>query len=794
MSLDLTLTPLYRIRGQEAPALPGLLALTPPRKTARGREQDRLVLYLLLNGNAPLSSAEYAKLAGDAGALFHQTPGPLTSAMRATAGALNQALMERNLSTSGRGQYAIGWLALLALREAQCTLLLSGPMHAFFLGQEARHIHEPALSGKGLGVGQTAPHYFTQTTLAANDRILLTGKVPAAWDSTLAAPGSASLEATRRRLLTLTAEDLHSVLMQVTPGAGGLSVLAHSAPPPAESAPVTPLPAAPTESLPLVEAAESTPEPEPYPAHTVEPSAYAIPAAPPPQATPRPLSASDFPASIPRARPRVEPAPVAEPSAIMQENPQPEAEPAGAETPPARLRRRRPSTPREPSEFARKSARAILGGVEGWRRGARKLDEGARKFLPRLLPGDEAGQSRPLPDATALFLALVIPLVIATVGIFAYFRYGVSQQYDTYMAQAYNARAQAASLPDPLMQSDAWNEVLLNVDKAEAYDKTPETRLLRDEANASLDRLQGILRLSFQTAIGNLPGNVEISRLAATEFDLYMLDAKTGEVLHASSSNNSRAFQLDTNFNCKPGQYGAYTVGPLVDILALPVVNMANANVLGVDANGNLLYCSNDDQVPQARPLPAPNTNWGKIKAFTMDSGNLYVLDAPSRAVWVYNGKDGEFTDLPYFFFGSQIPEIQDGIDLAARSDELYILHAGSRISKCSYSRLDVRPTTCQDLTLVNPFPTLRNVDLFSQANITQMVYNAALPDATLLLLGADIPAVLRLAPGSLELQNQFRPVAGNLRPGGIGAMTISPDHVLYLAVGDQVYFSKDMP
>ena len=56
------------------------------------------------------------------------------------------------------------------------------------------------------------------------------------------------------------------------------------------------------------------------------------------------------------------------------------------------------------------------------------------------------------------------------------------------------------------------------------------------------------------------------------------------------------------------------------------------------------------------------------------------------------------------------------------------------------------------------------------------------------------IPDVLRLAPGSLELQNQFRPVAGNLRPGGIGAMTISPDHVLYLAVGDQVYFSKDMP
>ncbi len=139
VSLDLTLSPLYRIHGQEAPALPGLLALAPPRKTARGREQDRLVLYLLLTGNATFSSAEYTKLAEDAGAAFHQTAGPLTSALRAVAGFINQTLLDRNLSTSGRGQYAIGWLALMAVRDTQCTFLLSGPMHAYLLGQEARH-------------------------------------------------------------------------------------------------------------------------------------------------------------------------------------------------------------------------------------------------------------------------------------------------------------------------------------------------------------------------------------------------------------------------------------------------------------------------------------------------------------------------------------------------------------------------------------------------------------------------------------------------------------------------------
>lgn len=33
--------------------MPGLAALTPPRKPARGRERDRLVVYLALGGNTP---------------------------------------------------------------------------------------------------------------------------------------------------------------------------------------------------------------------------------------------------------------------------------------------------------------------------------------------------------------------------------------------------------------------------------------------------------------------------------------------------------------------------------------------------------------------------------------------------------------------------------------------------------------------------------------------------------------------------------------------------------------------
>ena len=226
MTLDLTLSPLYRINGQEFASLPGLLALTPPQTAARGREKDRLIVYLLLTGNSTFSTSEYLQVAQDAANIFYKTSGALTSALRAAADHVNKTLLERNMSTSARGQYAIGWLTLAALRDTQCTLSLSGPMHVYWFGpREARHIHEPVVSGKGLGTNQTTNIHYAQTTLSAGDRLLFFGRAPSAWDSTLNDPSHSSLDAMRRRLTTLTGADLNAVLMQATDGAGVLNLL-----------------------------------------------------------------------------------------------------------------------------------------------------------------------------------------------------------------------------------------------------------------------------------------------------------------------------------------------------------------------------------------------------------------------------------------------------------------------------------------------------------------------------------------------------------------------------------------
>ncbi len=781
MPLDLTITPLYRINGQDAASLPGLLALSPPSNAARGRERDRLIVYLLLAGNSTFSTSEYKQVAQDAADMFYQTAGPLTTALRAAAELVNATLLQRNMSTSGAGQYAVGWLTIAALRDTQCTFSLSGPMHVFNFNQEARHIFEQAASGKGLGANQSAHVHYAQATLSAGDRLLFFGRAPSEWAPALTDATPASLDATRRRLTISTQADLNAVLMQATDGAGVLNLLSGTE----EIKKEEPAPPAPVESLPQRE--------ESAPAHVVQPAEYSP--APQVESQPQtnpisnlPRASGDFPLSIPRV---TQPIPAVEatlPELVMQEIKE-EVKPSGPKVivPTPALR--------EPSLRTRQAAKMIATVIQTARGVSASIGERLKVFLPRLLPNTEAHDVVTISTPMMIFMAALIPLIVVTIMSVVYLRYGRSQQYEAYLRQAQEMRGQAAALTDPVAQRKSWENVLLNVDIAESHRQTSDTITLRQEAEANLDKLLGITRIQFNPAFSSNLG-IDISRMAASDTDLFMLNAVSGEVLRAQPTDNGRGFQLDSTFVCRPGVYGEYTVGALVDILAMPSLNLINATLLGIDANGNLLYCA-PGQVAKAIPLPTPDTNWGRVTAFTIDGGNLYVLDAPARAVWVYTGQDGTFIDRPYFFFGGQTPEKQDVIDLVVSGDDLFMLHADGHLSTCSYSRIEAKSTQCQDPALmINPFAAYQDIDLFTTAHFTQMLF-AVPPDSSVLLLDADTQGVLRFSPRSLELQYQLRPTTGSanpISPGSAGAIAVSPNHVLYMAVGGQVYFATNMP
>lgn len=799
MPLDINLSQLYRISGQEDSNMPGVLALMPPKNVARGREQDRLIVYLLLAGNSTFTLIEYKKLAEETANVFYQTPRATTSALKTSTEYVNKILLERNMASSAKGQYALGYLLLASVREAQCIFSISGPMQAFVFNQnESRHIFEPSVSGKGLGSSQNINLHYAQADLSAGDQLLFCGRVPQAWLTPLKENKLSSFDSMRRRLVTITNDDLNAILIQTTDGIGDINVLTKEEK------------LLDADSKPLPETSPSLPpEPQPdsSPAHVLQPSAYAIPADVT-QTNPSASLPREFPASIPRANnPYPSPLPLERESSL----PSPFGRGAGSE---GKVEVEEPSinqvneadevveenveeikiqTPREPSEQTRQVAKTIVSGMQSFRRMSETAGEKFRNFLPRLLPNPETSESSTVSSSTfMLFMAILIPLIVVTLAGVVYLRYGRSEQYDTYLNQAQQMRQQALALTNPVEQRKSWETVLSNVYLAEEHRQTTETINLKNEAQAKLDELLGITRMQFNPAFSAKP-NIDISRMAASENDLYLLNAANGEAVRAIPAGNG-GFQLDSTFNCRPGVYGGVTVGALVDILTLPVTSFINATLLGIDASGNLLYCKSGE-VPQAIPLPTPDTNWGRVTGFVLDAGNLYVLDSPSRAVWVYAGKDGAFTDRPYFFFGQQTPT-QDVIDFIVSGDEMVMLHADGRLSSCTYSRID-STSQCKDpLQLINPYPAYQDIDLFGTANFNQILF-AAPPDPSILLLDAEGRSVMRFAPRSVELQNQFQPTTGSANPipsGSVGAVTVSPDHVLYLAVDGQVYFAVNMP
>jgi hypothetical protein len=181
-----------------------------------------------------------------------------------------------------------------------------------------------------------------------------------------------------------------------------------------------------------------------------------------------------------------------------------------------------------------------------------------------------------------------------------------------------------------------------------------------------------------------------------------------------------------------------------------------------------------------------------------MDNGNLYVLDATSRSVWVFIGKDSTFTDTPYFYFGNQIPPtIDTAIDLAVSGDDLYLLHADGHVSTCTFSRIPETPTKCVDpINYQDSLPAHKDINVFAQAHFTQMSLTTP-PNSVILLLDSENQIVFRFTPRSLELQNQITGHAGQGNPFDpipISAMAVSPNYVLYLALGNQIYFATNLP
>jgi len=402
------------------------------------------------------------------------------------------------------------------------------------------------------------------------------------------------------------------------------------------------------------------------------------------------------------------------------------------------------------------------------------------RLLKNLLPDADVLR---LPPSTMVFIALAIPLILATIGGMVYLQRGRAQQHEVLLQQAQEDAAYAITLTNPLEQHLAWQTVLGDLDKAEYYGVTSESETLRVAAIENLDALDAVKRLDYQQAIvGGLDASIRVTQMVATATDLYMLNAEQGSVIRAIITG--RGYEIDPNFQCGP-TYGPVNVGPLVDIAELPPGSFEDAALLAMDSSGNLLYCVIGSQ-PYSAAMAPPNAGFGEPIAMTLDGSDLYVLDPKVNAVWIY--RNLEVSQQPRLYFGDEIPPMEDVIDLAAYNDDLFLLHADGHMTKCTYSGLAESPTRCDD-----PYPYSDNRPgkihgPTIEDTVFSQIFFLSFPERSIFLLDPLNQAIFYFSV-LLNLQSQYQPDQA-IAEGDATAFAISPNRTAFLAVRNYIYYA----
>jgi hypothetical protein len=746
-SIDILILPLVRTGGQEQPNVLGLHVASPPRKPARFRNRDRLVLHLYLDGNAPLPPEQIEQLLANLSQSYYKTAGTVTTALRTTAEFVNQYLLDRNIRNSSTGRQAVGYFSQIVLRDNRLSIAQSGLSHAFLItSTTTEHIHDLHLAGNGLGLSRTTHLRFTQLDLVPNDAIAISIQSPVNWKqeslSNLQGQGPESL---RRKLLSSAGTELNAFLMHAQSGSGVFRLLR----PVQQPRPVlTPLPVASD----LVEKSKPSTSSE----EEASPVSDDIPT----------TGTTTEPAQPDGGIQATDSAPPIAAAVAVSQSPAPDQ---GS-----------PQTP--PQASAEPSTAGLASGSRRMMNSLLKIYAGLVAFLKGILP--DSGIFT-LPPATMAFTAIVVPLTIVAVAAVVYFQRGREAQYNVHITSAQQAAQLAETKTDPKEQRLAWETTLLHLNNAELYQTTDESKELRLRAQGIVDDLNATDRIDFRPAIvDQLDETAQITRVVARDDSLYMLDATDGVVERAILTNEG--YKIDTTFQCGPGPYGGYIVGSIVDIAPMPQGNDLDATILGIDAHGNMLRCI-PGATPLASPMEPPDINWGTPRGITIDGNDLYVLDPQINAVWIYRGMD--VSQAPRLFFDQQIPPMQDVIDMVVNQNDLYLLHEDGHLTTCNYSALATSPTRCKIPEIyTDPRPGRQSGPFIENAFFSEIQFSPP-PEPTIYLLDPNSQTIYRFTV-RLTLDRQFRSQEP-LPEETTSAFTVNRNsHTIFLAIGNQVYYA----
>ncbi|MEW6567751.1 MAG: hypothetical protein AB1449_06220 [Chloroflexota bacterium] len=722
---------LIHVAGGEARVTspPGTLAQTPPRRAARGRGEDMLFVSLGLHAPRLVSPALLDQLAHQAARAYYGTPGSVTSALREAAAEVNDQLVEANRNQEAIGRLQ-GRLVAAVLRGRDLYICQCGLGQAILVrpGQVTRLASEEA-ANRPLGLTATPFVRYHHLEVHPGDLLVLTCAPPPGWsDPTLS--GLSGLEPAQAldRLVAASATDLTGILMRVA-----------------------------------------------------QPGAASV-AAPPPRAVAH--------ATMPEETPPAEVRPVARPQALRPTiaRPEPTKPPLEVAEPvaPARLRRR----PSAPAPW-RRSLGTAMERLDGW---SKALSAPLGEWLRRLAPGlVEPQAASGIPPAVMAATAVAVPLVVVTIAALVYFRSGRSELFQEYLTQAQTSVVAAQLKPSPQEAWPDWEAALAWLDLAEQYRQTQESRTLRQQVQTALDALNRVSRLEYRPAVsGGFGANAQITAMAATSTDLYVLDARRLVIWH--SWFTGRGFEIDRDFDCLNGPGSVPGMTAPVGLVSLSEPGaLLTPGIVAIDEDGTLVYCAPDSPLAYSQLTP-PDTGWGKIQAVDVFGDKLYVLDPQANSVWIYDAAGGLFSETPAFYFVDQVPDLKEAIDLALAQDQLLLLFRDGHIESCRRTVEEapgggtrIRVECDQGMRFQSDRPGQESTEHIPGAMPIEMAYSPP-PEPSLYFLDSLSDSVY-IYSMRLVYQGQLLPVTSF--PTRPTALTLGPPNDLFVAVGDQVYYAQ---
>jgi hypothetical protein len=741
--------------GREQPDLPGLSISRAPRRAQRERMDDLLILLLTISGDADLPSRKLQEFKDTLVSTYYNTPGPVTTGLTAVVNKLNELLLKENLSRGLESQQTQAKLNLAVLRRGQLYLSHGGDTHSIVCqADRVEHYHNADAIPKTLGLGRSVNTRFFTHSLQPGGVLLLSTEPSDHWTPAMLFESyQLPPDHLRRRLLIDAVPNLQAVVIRFQPGKGDIHHLQHR-----DLLSVTIAGEPPGSERPALQPEQESPEQKIDQADEVLQSRNQE-IRQKNQAADEILIAREVPVEK-KASLRAERLPIFKGLSFKLDG--------------GKWRRRLAKVWQASGNFMRRAV------------------EGSKLFLLRLLPGvmeDVPG----LSSGVMLFLAIAIPVIVVAVASTTYLRRGRNAEHERYIQQAIMMVTQAENQSDPLLKRGAWEETLKWLDVADTYGKSEDSNLIRDRVYHALDEMDGITRIEVLPAIQEeaFPSTVNISKMVASSSDVYLLDESEGRVLRMILTGEG--YEVDSHFNCGPGPSGSNYIGPLIDMVPLPIYNINNAAILALDAKGNVLYCL-PGETPLSSSLPPPYTDWVEIQSASLQYDTLYVLDVGTNAVWMYADPDMAFGEEPRLFFDEEVPSLMDQmIDLAIYEDDLFLLRQNGQMATCVFSNRDIDTTKCIDPA---PYGDLRPGStgeqlVFEGANFTQMQVTRPL-DPSLFVLDMSSSAIYHFSL-RLNLLRQFRPRsgAGELMPAGEPtAFVITPDHILLVAYGNQLYFA----